>query len=157
MKTHVRSGRVKVPAEWRQAMQLPFWQRSVTLAVTGTTSRAELTDILAGHLPLTTPQPDPGGQVPGGAEPAEDTRLAARIARRLGRWRNARGVRELIEARAIHPGIPAVYGWPRPAAGTPAYRIWPDGSLTLIGVFGHDTVPARDGQPRHRLTASRFV
>jgi hypothetical protein len=157
VKADIRSGRSWVPPEWRQALELPFWRGSAIVAVTGVRTREEAADVLAGHLPMIEPDTRDGGDDDLALEEAEDTGSAARIARRLSRWRMANGVRELVTARIIHPHYPAVYAWRRAAAGETAYRIWPDGSLTLVSVFHEIQQPARDGQTRTHLTATRFV
>ncbi|MCL2581022.1 MAG: hypothetical protein FWE35_01030 [Streptosporangiales bacterium] len=177
MRQPVRSGRARIPAEWRHAIMLPWYRRAAIIAVAGAATREAAADVLAGHLPMVSvPEPGPDldfgpEDVPdpdddGGPDPAavledsghaEDTESARRIARALGSFRSGKGTRELLTARAINPTQPAVYAWRRAAPGEYVYRLWPNGDCRAAAVFGQEQVPARSGHVRPRLTARRYT
>jgi hypothetical protein len=176
MKQPVRAGKARIPAEWRHALMLPWYQRAAIIAVAGAATREDAADVLAGHLPLVSapdpgvdldmdPETVPGPDIPGDDGPehaedtehTEDTETARRIARSLGSWRAGPGLKELLTGRAINPVQPAVYAWRKASPGEYVYRLWPDGSCTCAAIFSQENILARSGQPRPRLTARRYT
>jgi hypothetical protein len=178
MKKTYRAGRSWIPAEWRQQVRVPRMRRTAMVLVTGVTDRHDAADVLAAHLPIVPVDaldPDDPRRAaladgPGGGEDAddetteaaghvEDTDAARRIASRISRlaWiRTPDGVRQLVNARAVNPGKPAVYAWRRTAHGQDVYRIWHDGTCELVATFTRSQKLSPSGHMRPYLTAQRY-
>lgn len=151
MKTQIRSGRCRVPPEWRDPLNLRFYQRTAFVAVSGVTSAAQVRELLADHLPLLPP----GEDEPQDLEPVRDDTNARRMARRLSRAFPARGTRELASSGFIPRHTPGVYAWREPRHGGQVFRVGPDGAFALVAVFRDSQVESKPGQWGYQLTASR--
>lgn len=151
MKTQIRSGRCWVPPEWRDPLNLRFYQRTAFVAVSGVTSAAQVRELLADHLPLLPPCDDESQDL----EPVPDDASARRMARRLSKTFPARGTRELSSSGFIPRHAPGVYVWRDPRHGGQVFRVGPDGSFALVSVFRDSQVEFKSGQWSYQLTASR--
>jgi hypothetical protein len=170
MKKTYRAGRSWIPAEWRKPVKVPRLRRTAMVLVTGVTDRHDAADVLAAHLPI-VPVDALGPDDPRRAalagddaddealEHVEDTDAAWRIASRISRFawiRTPDGVRQLVSARAVNPGKPAVYAWRRTAHGQDVYRIWHDGTCEPVATFARSQKPAPSGHMRPCLIAQRY-
>jgi hypothetical protein len=173
MRQPIRSGKARIPADWRRQIGLPRWRRKAFIALTGVHTRDEAIVLLAAHLPLIPADPDEAeagnwdyeyDETPDdvdeldGEDGFEDADSARRIGRSLSARRHAPGVEALLAARVISPHRTAVYAWRSAGDGEAAYRLWPDGATRAVAVFNETKVPSLDGRPpRTRLTAHRYT
>lgn len=170
MKKTYRAGRSWIPAEWRKPVRVPRMRRTAMVLVTGVTDRRDAADVLAAHLPIVPvdaldpddlrladlADDDADDEAPGHVEDAD---AARRIAGRISRFawiRTPDGVRQLVSARAVNPGKPAVYAWRRTASGQDVYRIWHDGTCEPVATFVRTQKQAPSGHMRPYLTAQRY-